>query len=511
MLSNKKKIITFILFFSILFTRFVKINWGDGNYFHPDENNMARAITNFSSKSLDPNFYAYGQFPLYIVYFVIKAIIYWFNPISEFSISFISSVFGLRFLSAIASYLSVYYFYLFSKKIFKNYRDQIIFLFLIIFNPGLIQLAHFGTTESLLVFVFAFNLYYAQYIYSNKKINYNLLFLISLVNGIGIASKISSIILMGPILLALVFKKKFIHTTYYILLTTIFTCLLTPYSLINLKEFLSSMKYETGVASGSIKVFYTNQFLHSIPYWFQTKNIFPYVSGLPVFVYSFFGLFSIFKKKNFKPQFLLFLIPALVYFLYFGQLYTKWVRFMSPIFFIFPLLATFYLIKIKSRQLLIILGSLAILPGILYSYMYLQPDIRTTASKWMANNIHADSKILSEAGNVVDIPVSSNRSFYVNNFDFFSLDENKQNSDELNSIVAESDYIIVPSRRVFKNQKGPKFPNSDKYYKELFSGKLGFSLVKSFQVPNYFLLNPENAEETWTVFDQPKIRIYEKE
>jgi hypothetical protein len=39
---------------------------------------------------------------------------------------------------------------------------------------------------------------------------------------------------------------------------------------------------------------------------------------------------------------------------------------------------------------------------------------------------------------------------------------------------------------------------------------LGFSLIKEFTPATDFLLNPENAEETWTVFDRPTIRIYQK-
>ena len=51
-----------------------------------------------------------------------------------------------------------------------------------------------------------------------------------------------------------------------------------------------------------------------------------------------------------------------------------------------------------------------------------------------------------------------------------------------------------------------KYPILNKYYDDLFSGKLGFTKVAEFSAG----LNDEQAEETWTVFDHPVIRIYKK-
>jgi hypothetical protein len=48
-----------------LFTRFYGLNWGSGLYFHPDENNMATALSQLSPSNFNPLF-AYGQFPLYL-------------------------------------------------------------------------------------------------------------------------------------------------------------------------------------------------------------------------------------------------------------------------------------------------------------------------------------------------------------------------------------------------------------------------------------------------------------
>jgi len=138
-------------------------------------------------------------------------------------------------------------------------------------------------------------------------------------------------------------------------------------------------------------------------------------------------------------------------------------------------------------------------PGIYFFQKYFLLDTRIIASNWMISNIPSNSFILSESGNVVNLPLSSSK-FTINNFNFY----NPENLNNLSTEINKSDYIIVPSRRVFKNN----FSYTQNYYQQLFSGELGFKEVKKFDNQKNLFLNSENAEETWSVFDQPVIRIY---
>jgi len=297
-----------------------------------------------------------------------------------------------------------------------------------------------------------------------------------------------------------VIYKNLRSTIYYLIFTLVFSCAFSPYSIIANSEFFGTMTYETSVATGKTLVFYTRQFLDTVPYYFQITKIFPYVSGIVVFILGLLGILKLNKK------YFLFLLPALIYFLYTGQLFVKWTRFMSPVFFVFPFLATIFLIKIKSKLLCNILIFLSIIPALIFMKIYIHDDIRIVASKYI--NVLPPSIIFSEGGNVMNIPLG--HSYHeVTNFDFYELDA-KKNDKELYSYVSKSDYILVPSRRVFKNQNNSKFPLSQVYYSKLFSGDLGFKLEKTFKIKSSFLLNAENAEETWSVFDHPIIRIYEK-
>ena len=133
--------------------------------------------------------------------------------------------------------------------------------------------------------------------------------------------------------------------------------------------------------------------------------------------------------------------------------------------------------------------------GILFFANYFLPDTRVQASDFILKNIPQNSTILSESGNVVNLPLSGN--FQVTNYDFYNYDPTL-----LEPLINNSEYILVPSRRVFKNYDLP-------YHRDLFSGKLPFQLWHTFSPLPDFLLNGENAEETWTVFDRPTIRLYQ--
>lgn len=168
---------------------------------------------------------------------------------------------------------------------------------------------------------------------------------------------------------------------------------------------------------------------------------------------------------------------------------------------------------------------ITVIPGIAYLSIYLSPDVRFTASDWIYKNIPANSKILSETANVIDIPIPTNTyelhapNYALNSFNFYDLDSSLQLQKDLSEALNQADYIIVPSRRIFKNHSSiTDYPLLTTYYSDLFSGRSGFEKVEEFSsYPKITLFGKtlvefpdEDAEETWTVFDHPVIRIYKR-
>ncbi len=529
-------------------TRFGGLTWCFPYTPHPDEWNMAHAITQLNwREKLNPHFFAYGQFPLYLSYF--SAVLYNFIPwIKIKAVNIQEAIFFLRFWSAVAGTGIVYLVYLISKKLFL--KRPLTAPLLAIFTPGLIQASHFGTTESLLSFFFLLVLYLSFRILEKPKIKY---FIFSgIVLGLAVGTKISALIFGFPVFLVFIFNfagalrnknklknlgKLFLKNLTLIIFLVLLVLLTSPYLILAFKESRAILLYETSIATGKSAIFYTRQFINTIPILFQLQKIFPFALGWPIFILgttgSLLAFFSLSKKNKYSHsitnhQLLITVLGFLFYFFSQAFLFAKWTRFMSPVFAFFPIFAAFFwqelLNKIRSSSITKLLNHLitfiAIAPGFLFSSIYFFPDIRFTASEWIYKNIPSGSQILYDTGNVVDIPIVPPKSSYqlpatsyqLTSFDFYRLDENPELFSKLLNHLGNSDYIIVPSRRIFANHLRllEKFPLSAKYYELLFSGQLGFAAVAKIEPLYSEIFKDEWAEETFSVFDHPTVRIYKK-
>lgn len=550
-----------LIFCLALCLRFGGISWSLPHHFHPDELNMGMAITRLSwANKFNPEFFAYGQFPLYLAY--LSAKIYNLTPWLKIgTIDIAEAIFFLRFWSAFAGVGTVYLVYLITKKISSHsplssitHQLPLFATLLAAFTPGLIQISHFGTTESLLSFLLLFVVYLSILIYETKKTRYFIF--LGIILGISFGTKITALIFTAPfgLMLVLMLKKAFakldikqkgfLKLLGKFLLTLslafIFTIITSPYLILAFKDSKSTLLYETSVATGKSPVFYTRQFINTIPVVFQLEKIFPYTLGWPIFILGSLGLListilivkSAIKRKTgkFDLSLLILLFTFLTYFFSQAFLFCKWTRFVAPI---FPFWAIFggitlsYLSNLRNLSYLLVF--ISILPGIFFSQIYFKPDIRFQASEWVYQNIPSGSKVLFDTGNVSDIPILSPNSLTLSknpnyglsktSFDFYHLDENPKLISDLTRELSEVDWIFVPSRRIFANHMRfpEKYPQTAEYYKLLFSGKLGFSEVAvfypylKFKIFNSeFQYSDEPAEETWSVFDHPVIRIYQK-
>ena len=524
MMSKIKNIILFaIILILLVFTRYVNISWGFPYLFHPDERNIVVSLEQFQcpnilnfKECLNPHFFAYGQFFPYLGYF--------FKLITHTS-SFSDLVLILRFLSTVFSIFSVYVGFLIIKELTEGYikkysKHTIEFggLMTLIFSPALIQIAHFGTTESILAFFYAVQTY-ISILFIRKKINpFNFLTGSSVILGLSVATKVSSLIFLFVPLIALFLAKEvkvkkkilyFLHITFFTFVTAL---IFSPHYLISYKEFLSSLNYESAVALGRIKVFYTRQFEMSVPIVFQVFKIFPYALGIPAFIFFIFGTLFLPKKIEFnflKLAFFSYFIPT-------SFLYAKWTRFMAPVFLLMIVVSYIFLLNLFSkyiksesfRKIFFWISILIIIiPGVLFANVYLKSDTRVQASNWIIKKIPNNSLILSETGNVVDIPVGDRKgnNYEVISFNLYDIDSDSELYSRLLKDIERADYIIVPSRRIFASHNKKLFPKVNKYYEDLFNDKLGFKKVAEFKT-----LNDEFAEETFSVFDHPVVRIYKR-
>lgn len=507
--KNKLYFLYILVFIALIYTRFSGLDWGLPYPMHPDERNIAVAIQGLSFSNLDPNFYAYGQFSIYLGFLVAK-IFQFFDGDLNYLVSFSESILALRSISAAASVLSL--FLLLKIGSFFNLKkyQKILLAFLYSFSIYSIQFAHFGTTESLLMLFYLVIIYYCFCLYKNNKTKY--LFLkLGIVCGLSIATKISSIIFCF-LPFGVVFYKAFClknqdkkilvkNIAIFIFAAAFFSIVFSPFNLIKFDEFYNSIRYESAVASGNVKVFYTRQFEDTVPIIFQFLYIFPYSLGFAHYFLFIIGFIFLPWKREFN----LLRLAFLIYFIPTSFLYTKWTRFVAPI---LPICTLFAFLMLRKFNKLVILISCVIFLwfGISFLKIYQFADVRIQASEWINKNIKSGSRILSEDRNVVYTPLFGIDRYDVVDFNFYDLETNRYIRNQLQQNIITADYIIVPSRRIYANHKKNMYPQIAKYYEDLFSGKLGFKLIKTFDLG----FSDEAAEETFTVFDHPVIRIYKK-
>ncbi len=516
------------------FLRFYKLDWGEGYFFHPDERNVAHLAASIAPP-LNFNFFtqgtfAYGSLMAYLVFgldFFRRAFLSGLIPQDSFTFSLLA----LRVISSFFSTLTIFLIYLVGEK-FWNKKVAVLAASFLAFSPGAIQAAHFGTAESILSFLYLLVFFLNLRLF--QKNNLRDFFLALFFAAAASAIKINSLVLVPLSVLILFFsgKKKYrwgakvLVVGGGLLVFSLLVLLFSPYYLTS--NFKMMFDYEQQLVRGKIDVFYTRQFFETKPVIFQFLKILPFVSNpLIVFLFPFFivyYLLTLIQKSWRENRNVLFLLCFWgAFFLPNALLFTKWTRYMIPTLPFLTLLAAVFIekfVKSRPRPIFIFLILTSLLWGIAFTSIYYHQDTRLAASAWIYQSLENNSFLLSETANVIDIPLPPKgkmppKTFIVKNFDFYHFEKNQALIDELLTNLEKSDYILIPSRRLFggMGRFPQKYPLVNRYYQLLFSGELGFEEIKRFtSYPRLWFLEfpDERAEETWSVFDHPVIRIYRK-
>jgi hypothetical protein len=85
---------------------------------------------------------------------------------------------------------------------------------------------------------------------------------------------------------------------------------------------------------------------------------------------------------------------------------------------------------------------------------------------------------------------------------------------EISNNLSKGDYLILSTRRLYMpiGHASDLYPVTAHYYDQLFQGKLGYTLKK--EISNYpslfgYQINDDSAEETFQVYDHPKVLIFQ--
>jgi len=174
-----------------------------------------------------------------------------------------------------------------------------------------------------------------------------------------------------------------------------------------------------------------------------------------------------------------------------------------------------------------------------YMNVFRSPDSRLEASQWLLKNVPADARILVEPSH--NIPpmgayltnVDFNKDYVLwrdaRRHDYYELSSldvyqhlyDRRTSDEerrryIQSRLAAVDWIVMDDtfKQQYEHLPEASYGVVKQYYRDLFAGRLGFQLVKTFKVyPSLFgtTINDDNAELTFRLFDHPRVFVFHRQ
>ncbi|MEA2597662.1 MAG: hypothetical protein QOF01_4131 [Thermomicrobiales bacterium] len=554
--------------------RFTGRNWDDGHNLHPDERFLTMVATDISwpggineyfdseNSPLNPynvtddegntryGSFIYGTFPLFMG-----------KAFADFTgrDAYGSYHLASRSLSATFDLLTVFLVFLVARRLFGAFAGLLGSLLLSLSVLD-IQLAHFGTFDTFVSMLCLATFYFA--LKSDDTGRWWVYALAGVAAGLATASKLSALPVIAMLGLPLVeairrhgwsaaLRKPAPRALPPLLgvalavICAIWTFRVTqPYSFLGPSplsfkidpRWTRDVDYWRDVQAGIADMPPSAQWAARAPILFVTENLVRWGLGVPLGIVALIalglGALRLATARRWPPTWQVILVgwPAF-HLVYFGSAFIKTMRYLLPAYPFLVILAAGLLAGLWARGLapgralwrrwewLPVVGVIAAtaLYAIAFSGIYQRPVTRVAASEWIYNNLPEGSYVLNEHWDdsiPMPLPGYEMGDYPGEQLELYHHDDEEKLATLLDQLD-QGDYIFLTSNRLYGSipRLPERYPMSSEYYRMLFSGELGFDLIKTFTSrPTIFgiELNDDNAEEAFTVYDHPKVLIFKK-
>ena len=572
---------------------------------------------NAAYSPLNPHFFAYGDFPKYLIKFGghIASVVtgqVWYDYDHLILVG--------RFLSGLWSMGTLLLTFLLGRAVFgpslgRNRGDSIGLLAAAFMAVSVIdiQLAHFLAFDVTLTFFITLSLYMAvRLIRTGQK---RTAIGLGLALGLALSCKISAAPVVLAAIVAAVFcglygparlsgekagrprmlalpgretekygedgvalGPRFLRLTVLNLIIAGFVALLAwfvsmPYAFIDFTSFINRIVEEAGISRGAENIPYTRQYVGTIPYLYQAGNLTQWGLGIPLGLLALVSiLYSLWQGFRLRLKSEIILLVFLVsYSLITFSAESKFNRYMLPVVPILLIMAARMIVveagyrfgrsnlpleeaqsvwRIPAiRRLRLpalplktyLMGLVAVFAfgwtgiwALSFSQIYGSEHTMNQATRWMFTNIPQGASISNEqwdeslptriTGQSTDQKgwcdpetLAQNGFCQPVSMDIYGDQPNVEKADYFVNQLKKTDYILIASNRLYATMsKLPwRYPVQIRFYELLFSGKLGYTNIKTFtDYPTVPLLNwpinDDSADESFTVYDHPKVFIFKK-
>ncbi|MBI3070388.1 MAG: glycosyltransferase family 39 protein [Candidatus Levybacteria bacterium] len=563
-LRNKTNLFLILILTLAATLRLYGLDWDQGFHLHPDERaivmfttplQLPETIAEFFSPTSpwNPHFFAYGSFPLYLLKIVGGAL------------SIVNPLYGVynqinlvgRFLSVFFDLGTLFIIFLLGRKLF-NVRVGLLGTLFYSMSVLSIQLSHFYAVDTPLTFFILLTLYALVRFYERPtKIR---AVVVGIFFGLSLATKISASVLVVAIGMTIaidflllflknphrphiwlshlpIFAKRLILDGVLIVIATITTfAIVEPYAFIDFKTFWLHNMQQRQMIYDPFTFPYTLQYVGKIPYFYELKNIFLWGQGPALATLSFFGViyltYTAMKQLNNKTIIVLAFFWA--YFLMVGNFAIGFMRYMLPLYPLLSLFAAAFFFRItksilpRSKLSLFFIFHFYFFIFILiwplsFINIYTKPNTRVLASDWINQNIERGKTLAIEHWDD-GLPLFGQEKYQRLTLPLYDPDTELKWT-MINQKLAQTDYLILASNRLYvplqkltnceKLPLGRCYKKSAEYYQKLFNGSLGFKKIAEFSVYSQLPFTnsqlPDGiADESFTVYDHPKVMIFKR-
>lgn len=558
--------------------RFAGINWDSGAHLHPDERFLTMVATNIRwpqtvqeyfdthASPLNPHnmghkFYVYGTWPIVVA----KSFAQILHRDTYDGFPLIA-----RAVSAMADTLTAALVFVIAFILTKNSATATLALFLYGISVLPVQLSHFFSVDTFAnLFGTATLLLVIRLAASTKKIPWKKLaataLLLGTCAGLAVGAKISSALMLPVVGVSILFWVKNLRTNnirsglFIVIISSLaFACvvrLVYPYlfdgialngkMLANFKELT---RYDSAISGFPPSL----QWVGTMPMLFSFLHLFIWGLGLPyglIALASFITIMFRWITRRDTHHLELLMMFMLFIFTYQSMQFAKAMRYLLPIYPSIAVISAWFIVemykRLKPPRIILMAGIILLLiwPAAFIS-IYARPHSRIEASTWIYTHVPKGSTIAWEHW---DDPLPlriHDRTIYeykTEQLPMFNPDSQSKWRD-ITKQLEKSDYIILSSNRVYGGTGNvpERFPQTQRYYTELFSEKLGFTLAGQFvsrptiplpwlatcvHVPFFsygiiandldqctqrgIAIVDDYIDETFTVYDHPKVLIFQ--
>ena len=512
------------LFGFALFVRLFGLNWDQRHFFHPDERAIAMAVErlSFHPLQLNPHFFAYGSFPLYVTKIVTALL----GNLNHWFAGYDGIIYVGRALSAIWGAATTVLLAVLGSRLYGR-RAGLLAGALLAATVLHVQSSHFAISDIPLTFVVLLALYFLTRAVDSGAFRDFLAAGGAI--GLAVATKFSALPILLPLAIAVFSRWRKEKSSRPLLCGAAAVAgaaaafgIAQPYAFLDFRAYFHDILEQSRMVRNAGIFPYTNQYIGVPKYLYDLGQMILWGMGPLLAIAALWGTIQcarrVFRRTNWAEALLLsWVVP---FFLITGSFDVKFLRYLLPIYPLLILWGAVWLGELWNRRALGRVVTAATVAATLAGLMaflaiYTRPHTVVSASKWFYDHVPSGTRIATqhwEEGFPFPLPNHDPGQYPNVQLPYYEPDTPAKLAG-ISAELANADYLVFPTKRVYGSvtRAIAKFPLTSRQFFELFAGDLGYTLVEDFSSRPTLLgleIPDELADESFTVYDHPRVLIF---